>query len=360
VKRRNVILTASAIVVAAGGGIAVTAAAGGGDDSAAAVPGLPKATGTVTRGDLIDTETVDGALGYGDEQLLVAGASGTVTWLPGTGATIRRGKTLYGLNSKPVTLMYGTMPMYRGLSEGVRDGTDVEQLERNLAALGYGDSMTVDGHFTAATAKAVENWQDDRGLSTTGVIDSSQIIFAPGAVRVTGLPVTLGGRTMAAKPVLKVTGTERQVKVNLDTANQQLARKGAKISVELPDHSTASGKISKVGTVAIPKNSGGNAGSSPATDSTIEVDITLDDPDKAGSLDQAPVSVDLQSERHKDVLSVPVEALLALREGGYGVQVVAGGAVHVVSVQTGLYAGGRVEVSAQGLSEGIKVGVPSK
>jgi hypothetical protein len=59
------------------------------------------------------------------------------------------------------------------------------------------------------------------------------------------------------------------------------------------------------------------------------------------------------------VLTVPVAALLALAEGGYGVQVVGGGTTRIVAVQTGLFAGGRVEVTGDGLAEGQTVGVPS-
>jgi membrane fusion protein, multidrug efflux system len=59
------------------------------------------------------------------------------------------------------------------------------------------------------------------------------------------------------------------------------------------------------------------------------------------------------------VLTVPVAALLALAEGGYGVQVVEGATTRIVAVETGLFAGGRVEVSGAGISEGMTVGMPS-
>ncbi|GAA3417995.1 hypothetical protein [Streptosporangium vulgare] len=93
----------------------------------------------------------------------------------------------------------------------------------------------------------------------------------------------------------------------------------------------------------------------PTGESTIDLDVTLDDPGDLGRLDQAPVTVNLRSERHADVLSVPVEALLALREGGYGLRLAGG---RIVPVETGLFAAGRVEVSGNGLAEGMKVEVP--
>jgi len=59
------------------------------------------------------------------------------------------------------------------------------------------------------------------------------------------------------------------------------------------------------------------------------------------------------------VLTVPVAALLALSEGGYGVQVVSGGTSHIVAVQVGMFAGGRVEISGAGIDVGTLVGVPT-
>ena len=75
--------------------------------------------------------------------------------------------------------------------------------------------------------------------------------------------------------------------------------------------------------------------------------ITLDDPAAAAELDQAPVTVDVTSESHPDVLTVPNDALVALLEGGYAVEVVdATGARRYVGVTLGLLSGflrGRVD-----------------
>ena len=66
------------------------------------------------------------------------------------------------LDSRPVLLMYGSVPVYRRLSTSTTDGPDVRQLERpdvrqlerNLVALGFGSGVPVDEHFSAATAAA--------------------------------------------------------------------------------------------------------------------------------------------------------------------------------------------------------------
>ncbi|MGI5208404.1 peptidoglycan-binding domain-containing protein [Spirillospora sp. CA-108201] len=174
-------------VVVAGGVVVVAGVVGGvlvwgRDGSQAQGARAPLATAVVSRGDLVDTEKVDGKLTYGDVRDVWGGASGVVTWAPEAGATVRRGRTLFSVAGKPVTLMYGGRPMYRTLREGV-SGRDVRQLEENLRALGYG-GVTVDGEFTGATEAAVEEWQDDRGLEETGRVDPGQVVFLGGAVRV--------------------------------------------------------------------------------------------------------------------------------------------------------------------------------
>jgi multidrug efflux pump subunit AcrA (membrane-fusion protein) len=88
------------------------------------------------------------------------------------------------------------------------------------------------------------------------------------------------------------------------------------------------------------------------------VTATIADQKKLGSLDGAPVDVDFVSQEREDVLAVPVAALLALPKGGYGVQIVQGGATRIVAVKTGMFAAGRVEISGDGIAEGLTVGMP--
>ena len=65
------------------------------------------------------------------------------------------------------------------------------------------------------------------------------------------------------------------------------------------------------------------------------------------------------SSQAEDVLTVPVGALLALAEGGYGLEIIEGSTSRIIAVQTGLFADGQVEVTGQGLDEGTTVGMPS-
>jgi peptidoglycan hydrolase-like protein with peptidoglycan-binding domain len=361
-KRRAVWAAAAAlaVAVAAGGGwfIATT----GGDGQQTGATNLPPATAKVIKEDLADSEQVDGTLGYGDEHLATSGLPGVITWQPTEGSTVTRGKPLYKIDNLPVVLMYGSLPPYRTLKTGVGDGADIEDLERNLDALGY-DGITVDQAWSSSTTDAVKAWQEDLGLPQTGRVDLGRVVMAPASVRVTEQKAQVGARTVPGQPVLTYTGTARVVSIDLDVSNQGLARKGAKVTVTLPDNKKTKGTVSTVGTVAHQtsgQSSSGNPPNSTQDGATIDVTVTLDDPKAAGTLDSAPVDVDFVSELHKGVLTVPVASLLALREGGYGVELVEGSTTRLVAVEVGLFAGGRVEVKGADIAEGMNVGVPKQ
>jgi multidrug efflux pump subunit AcrA (membrane-fusion protein) len=88
------------------------------------------------------------------------------------------------------------------------------------------------------------------------------------------------------------------------------------------------------------------------------VSIDIADQAALGGLEVASVDVEFMSESRKDVLSVPIEALLARPEGGFAVEVVSGGSSKLMPVTTGLFASGRVEIRGEGIAEGMRVGVP--
>jgi membrane fusion protein, multidrug efflux system len=345
----------SVLAAGAAGGWALTRPSSSAADTPSPATGSDgQPTTTVTRQDLVATSDVDGTLGYGEVTKLATSAQGTVTWLPEIGSVVSRGKPLARVDQQPVTLLYGAVPMYRTLSNG-SEGSDVQQLETNLQALGY-TGFDVDDEYTENTAEAVEEWQEDLGLDETGTVSPAQVVFLPAAIRISDHDAQVGGKTGAS--LLSSTAVGRTVTVALPVADQRLARKGAKVTIELPSGQTAKGTVTSVGTVAeLPEASG--AGQEPsATDATIDVLVTLDDPKAGAGLDEAPVTVRLVSQQRKGVLTVPVAALLALKEGGYGVQVIAGGNAKTVAVKLGMFADGRVEVSGPGITAGTKVGVP--
>nr|WP_246497688.1 peptidoglycan-binding domain-containing protein [Sphaerisporangium rubeum] len=231
-------------------------------------------------------------------------------------------------------------------------GTDVRQLERNLKALGY-HGFTVDGTYSALTAAAVRRWQRDRGLPQTGLVELGRVVFAPGRVRVDSVASGVNASTGGGGEVLRFTGTDRQVTARLEVSRQRLARVGTRVRVRMPRGTQVTGRVDRVRTV-VEQPSGGNG---PA-ETMIEAVISLRSPRAAAGVEAAVVTVLFTASQRKNVLTVPVAALVTLAEGGYGVEVVEGTATRYVRVETGLFADGRVEISGPGLREGTTVGMP--
>jgi peptidoglycan hydrolase-like protein with peptidoglycan-binding domain len=345
-------VVAAAVAAAVGfGGFGGFGWFGGADEQPPRLADLPPATARVTRTTLTATETVDGTLGYGARTVLPARSGpGTLTWLPPPGRLIRRGEPAFRVDAAPVPLLYGSMPLFRTLRPGVV-GADVTLLEENLAALGHG-GFTVDDTYTDATADAVRAWQRDLGLAETGQVAVSQAVVAAGPIRVAELRRNPGDP--ANGPVLAYSGTVRAVTVDLDVAKQELVRRGIRATVELPDGRRVAGTVTAVGSVAKITPA---TGADPAA-TTIEVRVSVASQKALGRLDEAPVRVVLTAAQRENVLAAPVNALVALAEGGYGVQVVDGAATRYVAVETGMFANGQVEISGRGIRPGTLVGVP--
>jgi peptidoglycan hydrolase-like protein with peptidoglycan-binding domain len=316
---------------------------------------LPPATALVTRATLVETRSLPGELGYGELLPISAAGPGTLTWMAPAGTAVVRGETLFRVDEQPVVALYGEIPMYRPLAEGA-EGSDVRQLQENLAEMGY--TVTDDGVYDATTATAVRAWQADLGLPETGALEPGQVIFLPGPVRIAGHSARIGD-ALRGNPILSYTGTEQFVSVQLGLADRDLAVAGQAVTVTVPGVGAVPGEIATVATVVTAPASGGvgPGGGSSAAEVRIEATITLADQETVGSLDAAPVEVAFTSEARPDVLTVPVAALLALAEGGYGVELVEEDTTRIVAVQTGLFAAGRVEVSGESIAEGVLVGV---
>jgi peptidoglycan hydrolase-like protein with peptidoglycan-binding domain len=337
-----------ATVAVAGAATAWLVIGGGGDGDSGDGETSDRSTAAVERRDLVERETFDGSLGFADEQALASARAGTITWIADEGSMIRRGEPLYEVDERPASLMFGELPAYRTLSSGL-EGRDVRQLQRNLLALGFDDGgdLEVNGEFDADTAEAVRDWQEALGLDRTGVVELGDVVFAPGPRRMGEHALEVG--SSAAGQVATVTSLRRTVTIALDASDQDLVSTGDRVRVEMPGGERVDGRIGDVGKVAE------SDPQDPEAEPTVEVTVRLIGRVKT-DLDQAPVDVDVQTSRADGVLAVPVEALLAIAEGGYGVEVVdAPGRTHLVGVDTGTFADGWVEVSGTDLSEGLEV-----
>lgn len=307
----------------------------------------------VIRTDLVDTETLAGTLRYADPGVLNAGLPGTITDLPEPGATLQRGDVAFEIDGLPVIVMWGDKPAWRSLSESSTDGVDVRQLETNLVLFGYPDEdLVIDNEFTEVTTRLVEEWQADLGLEETGVVELGRILFVPTEVRVADLLVNLGDPIAPGIPTLATSASRQEVQLWLDADRQDLLAAGDAVGLELPDESTTTGTVSKVSDVVT------TVGAGPEARRVYEVTIRLDDISAASGLDEAPVDIEVVSEEASDVLVVPVNALLALAEGGYAVEVAEpAGSSRFVRVEIGKFADGVVAITGD-ISEGDRVLVP--
>ena len=339
---------------------------------AAAAPDIATRTAAVVRTDLSNTVQVAGALGYRGSYGVVNEAAGTAyTALPVTGTVVSRGQRLYEVDGTQVTLFYGARPAWRSLSEWVLPGPDVAQLDRNLIALGFGKYLTVSDYYTAATAWAVQQWQQAAGLPVTGTVPLGQVVFAPGALRVTGVAPGLGSPPQPGAPVLTATSTAPVVTAQLPVTQEYLVRRGQQVTVTLPDGvTTTPGTVTAVSSVATASSgSSQNPGSQPSPGSdggqeSVAMTVQLNRPLAAGDFDQAPVSVSIVAAHVSAVLAVPVSALVALAGGGYAVEVVHGAGTtasrQLVAVQAGLFSSTLVQVSGAGIAAGQRVEVPAQ
>ncbi|MCO1656490.1 peptidoglycan-binding protein [Pseudonocardia humida] len=332
--------------------LVVGAGRGGAAPPAAAAP---PDTATVVRTTLTETEEIEGTLGFGEARQVSARGPGTLTSVAAAGTVVHRGEALFAVDTEPVVLMLGAVPAYRDLRSG-DEGADVAQLEENLAALGH-TGFTVDDEFTSATATAVREWQEDLGVDETGRVELGRVVFAPADVRVSEVSAQVGDQ-VGGGPVLGVTGTARQVDMDVEVPDREIVAPGTAVEVELPGGTVVPGTIREVGAAAEQPPDDGQPG--PSDPATVPVVVDVADPAAAAAFDQAPVTVTVTAGSAPDVLAVPVAALLALAEGGYGLEVVEGGAARVVAVQTGVFSDGKVEVSGAGIAEGAEVGVPAR
>ena len=171
----------------------------------------------------------------------------------------------------------------------------------------------------------------------------------------------------SATAVLTTSSTRLVATVQLDPSKQSEAKLGERVTVEMPSGSTLNGRVSAVSPVAQASSNSGNSGNNGSngnggntgtpgsgSSTTIPVTISLSGRSPAGGLDQASVSVNFAQAKAKNVLSVPVTALLATQGGGYAVQE-ATAPHHLIPVTSGLFAAGYVQISGPGIDPGLEV-----
>ncbi|MEO6088029.1 MAG: peptidoglycan-binding protein [Umezawaea sp.] len=354
-RRRFVIGLAAVVVVAAvGSGVGIVAKVGSGDRGDDTAQVFHGSADEVVRGDLESSTSTSGTLRFADGRTIQSGRGGVITELPTPGAVVTLGGELYAVDNVPVFLLRGGVPAWRDFESGMAKGPDVQELEESLRDLGFFTKQP-DDEFAWFTTDAIQRWQKAVGLAVTGRLPLGSVLFSTGDLRIGTVKAHVGDQTGQGAELFATTTTTRIVDAHLKLANQQLAVVGAKVGLDLPGGARTAGTISSVGTPTE------KPGSGEQKETVIPVVVTLDDPTAAGSLQEASVTVSVPSARRENVLSVPVGALLAITPEQFGVEVVeADGTTRKVPVKTGLFAGGRVEITGDGVEAGLRVVVPKR
>jgi len=345
VPERRTLLVAVAVVVAAGVGAGAVALAD--RDDTPQTPVRPKvATTKVVRTDLADTQTFAGTLGYGGVTSLKGTGTGTVTKLPTIGAVAARGEALYWVDGHPVPVLFGDTPLYRPLDKPDIEGPDVAVVATNLAELGYSVSARAK-KTTPAMLAALKKWQEKVGMEPTGTLAPGQVVVLAGPVRVNSVTAQLGDP--AAGELLTVTATTKVVTMPVEAGEVSRLSTGIPVTVVRPDGKEVPATVASVSTAV---TGGGEDQAQTGGPPKVEVIVTPVDQQAVADLDSAAVQVKVTGQVHKGVLAVPVGALVALREGGYAVQL-PDGAYRAVS--TGMFSRELVEISGKGIDEGMTV-----
>ncbi|MFI0978151.1 hypothetical protein ACH4SP_14280 [Streptomyces sp. NPDC021093] len=376
-RRKPLLLTVAVVALAAVAAGAFVLGGSGKADGTAKV-NIPRTqTVAVSRADLSDTKEIRGTLGFGAEKTLKSGRKGLITKLPAEGDTIKRGRPLFWVDDRPVVAFTGATPLYRTLTPpkdaGAKPlrGRDVKMVADNLRALGYdigaqpapgyatgsptagGRTAGDEGEFTQALSAALKRWQKHIGTTPTGTLAVGDVQVLPGEVRIGAVTAGLGDE--ATEPVLTVSSMAKAVTVPVDATEAGQVKKGAKVTVVLPNGTEAEGRVDRIGRAATPERGAAGAGGegTPNAPQKLDVTVLLSDRTKVDDLDAASVTVRFTTQTHKNVLTVPVGALTALREGGYAVQLARTN--ELVAVRTGMFARGLVEITSPTLTEGTKV-----
>lgn len=341
-------------VLTVGGFLAVDRLAGDGGE-AAIVEKPELGTAAVVSTDLRRSETFPATLRYSDPRNIIAPVGGIVTKVPVEGAQLSRGDYILEIDGRPVFVFYGERPMWRTVGPAPdgsgMEGPDVEQLELNLEALGYSLRSEPDQVLDDDTARAIGEWRAAGGLDDSDSVELGRIVYVAGPIRVGRGLAELGAVVVPGTPIVEVSGTVQEVRMELPVDRRDRISVGGGVAVRLPDDVTTTGTVQEIGSVVFAPV-GDRRGSD-----YVEVTIHLDDPSLGAPYHGYPVDVEIVTDQALDVLAVPVKALVALSEGGYAVEVEQDGEVTLVGVETGMYADGLVEVEGD-LDRGDLVRVP--
>lgn len=310
-------------------------------ESVEAVP-LPETTEVALR-DLEEEFEATGNLEFVDSFTVVGSTPGTLSEIRASNTALNPGDVLYVRDDQPIVFFAGSVPAWRTMSVD-DEGLDVRQLEQNLVNLGYADTsdLTVDATFTTATQSAVERWQEDLGVSETGIVARDAVVFGSEKARVGSVFASVGSSTDGTR-MMTIAATERKIVFDL-TADQRLRLDvGDEVSARLPDRSRVPATVAEF---------------TPTGDGAWEAEAVVDGPTADLPIgDVVPVTVSWNDVVAVQAKTVPASAVLRLDSGQYVVEVVNGEIIRSVPVEVGERFGTFVEISGE-INEGERVIAP--
>ncbi|MFS8096752.1 efflux RND transporter periplasmic adaptor subunit [Lentzea alba] len=345
--RRGLVVAVVVVVVIGGAATGAWYACASRSEPASAAP--PLATARVERQTLRDTFTVRGVARYRDTATVRAVGSGVVTELGlTTGQVVQPGAVVYRVAGTPVVAMTGAFPFWRDVGRGAT-GIDVKQLESFLKAAGQNPGP-VDETFTAATERAVKNWQKAVGVKQTGAIKADEVITAPWPARVGKVDVKVGDQVSPGGQVAALTEPNAAVSIDLDPGQRLRALKGQKVEIQVTSsRAKATGTVAEIDATPTTSNSQNNqsggdgsssnqGSSSPVYKATVALDAPLD------VVDGTQLSALVVLSEEADVLTVPVGAVIQDGQGKPVVRVAEAGGSRQVPVELGTQSGAYVAV----------------
>ena len=246
---------------------------------------------------------------------------------------------------------------------GKESGVDAtEQLAIDNAQKAYDDTLESYNEGVdrdAELAKAREELNELQ-LSSISETFSPTNAFASKTPIITGSIINdLGSAVALNSPLYNISSVGIEVVFQVDATDQETVTLGKNVEIELPTDERVPTVITFIDQVVTQTQAG----------DFIEVVLEVLNPEEVEAYDQAPVKVFLTTEVSENVLYVPVNALLALAEGGYALEVYEGvvegstfeGESGVdttyVAVEIGVFTDGFVEVIGN-IQEGQLVVVP--
>ena len=267
--------------------------------------------------------------------------------------------------------------------EEIKNYEDLIEEQKRIREMEEGEGSVVDGAEALAIENAQKAYDDALKSYNEGVDQESELAkakeeleelklsaksetFSPTnayasktAIIVGSYISDVGSAVTLNSPLYNISSIGIEVVFQVDATDQETVSLGDSVEIELPTDERVPTVITFIDQVVTQTQAG----------EFIEVTLEVINPEEIEAYDQAPVKVFVTTEISENVLYVPVNALLALAEGGYALEIYDGELDGVtfegesgvdtsyVAVEIGVFTDGFVEVKGN-ISEGQTVVVP--